>query len=125
DRIPQRERTLDAARRNRRAAAGGHRVGAQRRWACRGRPGTAGTRDRWLRKADGWRASDRGARDVQSLRHASESARPRPYYGAPCDGYPCDRRAAALREGAAHRVVRRQRRRQEYAAWIHVATQLG
>ena len=64
--------------------------------------------------------------DTYSLHgEATNPLEPRAHHAAAGDGDPRDRRLAAVRQGAAHRDFRRERRGQEHAARVDVAAQFG
>ena len=117
DRLPRRAGALDAAGGDRRAAArrsGGRRAARMRgsRWgrSCSGR-----VIDGFGKPMDGGPPIE-GAGALQPVRGAAQPARARAHYGAARHGHPRHRRPAALRQRAAHRDLRRQRRGQEHAA---------
>ena len=88
-------------------------------------PGLLGPRHRRLRQAHGRRSAHRRAGRLQPARRARQPAGPRAHHAAAGHRHPRHRCPAALRQGPAHRHFRRQRRRQEHAARVHVPPQLA
>ena len=124
DRLSQRPRALDAAGRDRRPAA------AATAWSRAARMRGS----RWDRDCSAACSMDSASPSTavrrstpqtsyRLYRRARQSAGPRAHHRAAGHRHPRHRRPAALRQGTAHRNLRRQRRRQEHAAGRDVAAQ--